>query len=235
MSTIKKISLTIIILLGIAFCALIFWSIYRHQTVAVLPTADETTSVFLPNTLITPNVELAATSSATSHSLPALAKDTVKDTSEGLHFNTTPPTTSITPQSLTESQTQHQNNASAEVVITPTPAFTPVPTTAPSPAIQKIHVTVSIDGGAPFSLAIEQGKNHCEVLSQALQEGQLRSLNMQYNSAFSSYAVYEINGLGREGQVWWTYLVNDKSPPMGCSHSIVENNDRVQWQYVGPR
>lgn len=108
-------------------------------------------------------------------------------------------------------------------------------TPSPTPIVQKLSITLTVDESSSFSLSLDEGKNQCDALSQALQEGKISSLNMQFNSSFNSYAVYQINGLGQEGQVWWAYKVNDKSPPLGCSHIKVQNNDNVRWTYVGPR
>lgn len=115
---------------------------------------------------------------------------------------------------------------------TPPPSHTPTPVTVPT---QQIIVEISIDGGSSFSLSLQQGKNHCDALSQALSEGKISSLNMQYNSSLGSFGVYQINGLGKEGQVWWVYEVNDKSPPFGCSQVQAKDGDKVKWKYIGPR
>lgn len=118
----------------------------------------------------------------------------------------------------------------------PIPAITtPSPGATPTPVVQQITLEMSIDGGSSFSLNLEQGKNHCDALNQALSEGKISSLNMQYNSSFGSFGVYQINGLGKEGQVWWVYEVNDKSPPFGCSQVQVKDGDKVKWKYIGPR
>jgi len=118
----------------------------------------------------------------------------------------------------------------------PTPATTtPSPSPTPTPVVQQITLEMSIDGGSSFSLNLEQGKNHCDALNQALSEGKISSLNMQYNSSLGSFGVYQINGLGKEGQVWWVYEVNDKSPPFGCSQVQVKDGDKVKWKYIGPR
>jgi hypothetical protein len=128
-----------------------------------------------------------------------------------------------------------QPSQSPQTVTVANPEPSKPPTPSPTPVIQKYQISVSIDGGSAFSLAIEEGKNHCDVLSQALQEGKLSSLNMQFNSSYNSYGVYQINGLGQTDQVWWGYKINDKSPAYGCSYIKVQNNDDVRWTYVGPR
>ncbi len=108
----------------------------------------------------------------------------------------------------------------------------PAPT--PTPVVQTDQVNVSINGSSNFSLSVADGSNHCDVLSKALSDGKMASLNMKYSSAYDTYAVYQINGIGKENQVWWTYSVNGSNPPLGCSHIKVKNNDSVSWTYIGP-
>jgi hypothetical protein len=102
-------------------------------------------------------------------------------------------------------------------------------------AAAQIAVSVSIDGAAVFVVNLDEGKNQCDVLTQALRNGQITSLDMPYNASLGSFGVEQINGLGRSGQVWWAYKVNGKSPPYGCSHVVARNQDGVKWTYVGPR
>lgn len=111
------------------------------------------------------------------------------------------------------------------------------PTTIPPtavPTVETMQVRVSINAASEFSLSIEKGKNQCDVLVKALQEGKISQLLMRYNDSLQSYGVYQINGIGKENQVWWTYKVNDQSPPVGCSHVEAKNNDAVSWTYIGP-
>ncbi len=96
------------------------------------------------------------------------------------------------------------------------------------------QVQVSINGGIYFSVDVEMGSNQCDVLSNALNQGKISSLNMQFNSSYGSYGVYQINGIGKENQVWWTYLVNGDSPSSGCSYIKANNDDSVSWKYIGP-
>lgn len=106
---------------------------------------------------------------------------------------------------------------------------------APSqPPTQSLTVSVNINGSSGFQITLPPGSNHCDVLNQALSEGKISQLFMRYNSSYGSYGVYQINGLGQENQVWWTYSVNGRSPPAGCSQIKVNNNDDVTWTYVGP-
>ena len=140
------------------------------------------------------------------------------------------PTPEAKPQQYTDNKTG--DSGPSQPIASPTPQIS---TPSPSHIPQQHSISVSIDSGNSFQLSVEQEKNNCDVLSQALSEGKLSSLNMQYNPSFSSYAVYQINGLGQEGQVWWTYSVNDKNPPLGCSQVQVQNNDQIRWMYVGPR
>lgn len=118
---------------------------------------------------------------------------------------------------------------SSSVVSTPSP--TSIPNQTPGP--QKNQINVSINGQTSFTVVVDEGSNQCDVLSKALEQGRISSLNMQYNSPLGSYAVYQINGIGKENSVWWTYKVNGVSPSQGCSYIKANNGDNVEWQYIG--
>lgn len=114
---------------------------------------------------------------------------------------------------------------STSTSVTSTPASTPVN--------QQIQVNLSINGGGSFSVNVDQGNNQCDVLKKALEEGKINSLNMQYNIIYNSYAVYQINGIGKENSVWWVYTVNEISPTQGCSYIKANNGDNIEWKYIG--
>lgn len=128
-------------------------------------------------------------------------------------------------------QTATPNPESTSNQPTPTPEFTPQTT----PASQKVTASITINSGEQFSLELDSDNNHCDVLSEALNKGKISSLKMEYNSALGSFGVYEINGLGQNGQVWWVYEVNGKSPPFGCSQVKVKDGDQIKWNYIGPK
>lgn len=56
---------------------------------------------------------------------------------------------------------------------------------------------------------------------------------MRYNNDLGSYGVYQINGIGKDNAIWWTYTVNGQSPSQGCSYIKANNNDKVEWKYIG--
>lgn len=125
---------------------------------------------------------------------------------------------------------------------TPSPSAQPVSTAAqsagnpiPTPAPQKLQyqVSLSINGEASFSVEVPEGSNQCDVLSRALDQGKISSLNMRYDSNYGTYAVYQINEIGKENSVWWVYKVNGQSPSQGCSYIKVNNSDNIEWKYVG--
>lgn len=214
-----------IVLFGLFFAAAVSFGLYAyaHQK----PRKDVMgASVSVEKTPETPSgarvIEIAP--SPTPSTVVKLAKKTFP-AKIAISPSSTPASNPSQVATVTQSQT-------SQIESTPSPP-TNVPTSTPQ--VQKFSVSVSIDGGGSFSLEIDNGKNQCDVLSRALSEGKISSLNMQYNSAFGSNAVYQINGLGQEGQVWWTYSVNDKKPPLGCSHVTVNGNDNVRWTYIGPR
>ncbi len=110
----------------------------------------------------------------------------------------------------------------------PTPTNIP-PTSAP----QGLKVLLSINGSSVGTIDLSAGANQCDVLSQALSQGKIQSLNMRYNNDMGTNAVYQINGVGKENAVWWGFKVNGQSPSQGCSYIKVNDGDSVLWEYVG--
>ena len=98
---------------------------------------------------------------------------------------------------------------------------------------QSLEVSVSITNSPGFTFSIPTGSTQCDVLSHALSEGKISSLNMRYNNDLGSYGVYQINGIGKDNAIWWTYTVNGQSPSQGCSYIKANNNDKVEWKYIG--
>lgn len=109
---------------------------------------------------------------------------------------------------------------------------TPIPTLTPALNI-KNEVTVSINSGSAFTISVNQDSNQCDVLNNALSQGKISSLNMRYDETYETNAVYQINGIGKENSVWWVYTVNGKSGVSGCSQMKVNNNDSIEWKYIG--
>lgn len=106
---------------------------------------------------------------------------------------------------------------------------------AASPAPQQkqnISVSLRINNSFKGEVEVASGSNHCQVLSGALSQGVISSLDMRYNSQYGSYAVYVINGVGDPGSVWWTYQVNGQSAPYGCGHVVAKAGDQVNWNYI---
>ena len=97
---------------------------------------------------------------------------------------------------------------------------------------QNIQVTLYINNVNKGQIYLNSGMSQCQVLSQALQQGAIQSLDMRYSEQYNTMAVYVINGLGEANEIWWAYRVNGKPPPFGCSKMIVQNGDQVVWSYV---
>jgi hypothetical protein len=117
--------------------------------------------------------------------------------------------------------------------ITESPSNTPSPTNYPLPTTTSLSVSLSVAGSSADSFEIPPGSNQCDLLTQALSQGKIQSLNMRYNNDMGTNAVYQINGIGKENAVWWTFKVNGHSPNQGCSYIKVNNGDSVLWEYVG--
>ncbi|MGH7192730.1 MAG: DUF4430 domain-containing protein [Candidatus Saccharimonadales bacterium] len=95
-----------------------------------------------------------------------------------------------------------------------------------------ISVRLTINGHGGGTVKLTSGSDQCDVLSQALAEGVISSLDMRYDSSLHTEGVYVIDGIGSPDTVWWTYTVNAQAPPYGCSYVTAHNGDSVNWQYV---
>jgi len=95
-----------------------------------------------------------------------------------------------------------------------------------------VSVDLSVNSNHLGRVVLKKGDNQCSVLSKALSAGLIESLDMHYSSQYKTMAVYVIDGIGEPNQIWWTYTVNGKPPPFGCSKMPVSNGDRVNWNYV---
>lgn len=121
-----------------------------------------------------------------------------------------------------------------QAVVQPTNTPAPQPTSVPpTSAPQNLKISLSIAGSSVGTFDIPQGSNQCDVLTQALSQGKIQSLNMRYNADYGTNAVYQINGIGKENAVWWGFKVNGQSPTQGCSFIKVNDGDNVLWEYIG--
>lgn len=126
------------------------------------------------------------------------------------------------------------NNSQQITTVSPSPS--PIQLIQPAPTDLTVNghkISLTINGSSVGSFNIPQGSNQCDVLSHALSQGKIQSLNMRYNNDMGTNAVYQINGVGKENAVWWTFKVNGQSPSQGCSYIKVGNDDKVEWSYLG--
>lgn len=107
------------------------------------------------------------------------------------------------------------------------------PTNTPAPQVATRQVNLSINGSGVGSVTVNEGANHCDVLSKAVEQGKISSLNMKFDENYGSYGVYQINGIGKDNAVWWVFKVNGASPNQGCSHIKVNNGETAEWEYKG--
>lgn len=144
------------------------------------------------------------------------------------------PSPEISPETTDEvSPAVKKISKNTVVITTPAPAQSSTNSGGSTSQSSQLHVDVSITGVSGFSLDVSPGANQCEVLTKAQSDGKINSLNMRFNSDLGSSAVYQINGLGKDNAVWWTYKVNGQSPSQGCSYIKVNNGDKVEWNYIG--
>lgn len=102
----------------------------------------------------------------------------------------------------------------------------------PIPTVQKVSLSLSVNGAAKGTVTLPSGDTQCQVLSEALADGLISDLNMRYSSEYGTNAVYVINGQGDPDVINWTYTVNRKLPPYGCSKVTAHDGDVVNWQYI---
>jgi hypothetical protein len=185
-----------------------------HQPPAVQSAAQVSaaTKTTLPNLSDAGEKTVAARVVSANNQLPSLASTKLDS-----------------PSHVTYSQA-NQAASIATAASTPT-ASQPTTNTAPVQPVT-ISLTLSINGQAKGLVKLATGSDQCDVLTQALADGLISSLDMVYDSPYNTEAVYVIDGIGDPGSVWWTYTVNGSSPPYGCAHVTVHNGDSVNWQYV---
>lgn len=154
------------------------------------------------------------------------------------------PTIIISPQPENVQPTEKielKKSLGTVIITTPNPTITNPTntinqnTSKSDPQQNVLKVNLSINDGPSFSIELPSGSNQCDVLNKALSDGKISSLNMKYLSSMSTYGVYQINGIGKGEQVWWVYKVNGISPSQGCNHVKVNNNDSVNWSYLGTK
>lgn len=98
-----------------------------------------------------------------------------------------------------------------------------------------ITVNLSINNAENLEVSVPNGADTCEVLKKALDQSKIVNLKMKYSEEFKTFSVYKINDLGKEDSVWWTFEVNGKAPPAGCSLVKVNQGDKINWKYLGEK
>ncbi len=92
---------------------------------------------------------------------------------------------------------------------------------------QTVNLQISEpDGTSNFSLPV--GGNACDELTEAKNEGKIRSVTFsdQYMSSMHSLYIKEINGYQND----WTFTVNGQGPS-GCSLASPKAGDNVVWKF----
>ena len=100
------------------------------------------------------------------------------------------------------------------------------------PTVNVVMVELSVNGNPLGKVSLAASGNQCDVLVAALANGVIDSLDMRYYPQFKTQGVYVINGQGSTDAIWWTFTVNGKSPPYGCSNVPVADGDKVNWKYI---
>jgi len=111
--------------------------------------------------------------------------------------------------------------------------LSPSPTVVPTKTKQNVKVSLSINGSPVGQIDMTSDQNQCDVLSEALSQKKIKSLDMRYNKDFKTSVVYLVNGIGKKDSIWWGFKVNGKLPDQGCSYIKVKNGDNTDWSYLG--
>jgi len=110
----------------------------------------------------------------------------------------------------------------------PQPATTENP---PQPEPATIEVSLTINNSYKGKVSLPDGSNQCDVLRQALSDGLISNLDIRYSNQHKTHGVYIIDGIGDNNAIWWTYKVDGKSPPVGCSKVEARSGQSVEWEY----
>ncbi len=181
---------------------------------------------------VTSSTKRDTTASKTTVVRKSYVNPTPKQTEKKLSITQTPQTTKVAISQLSPTPTVSISTSQTGSNPTVIQNSSAQPTTPPTVTVAENKVSVSINGTSSFEVKVAVGSNQCDVLSKASQDGKI-SLNMRYDNSLGSNAVYQINGLGRDNSVWWTYTVNGQSPSQGCSFVKANNGDNVEWKYIG--
>lgn len=167
-----------------------------------------------------------------SSGLPTVTAQPAQAASVGLTVETQPTTSSANPQAFSPSNRTSSNAQTQADSGQVAAASSPNPQ-APAPAPQtSAEVSLSVNGNFKGKVAVLSGSSQCAVLQKAFDTGVISNLDMRYSTQYKTYAVYVIDGVGDSSAIWWTYTVNGKSPPYGCSGMKVADGDLVNWKYV---
>jgi hypothetical protein len=99
-------------------------------------------------------------------------------------------------------------------------------------AVSIISVSLSINGQAQGHVQLSSGSTQCDVLSQALAQGVIHSLDMRYSSQLGTEGIYVINGIGDPSTVQWVYEVNGSYPDHGCGYVTARAGDSINWKHI---
>lgn len=158
---------------------------------------------------------------ATEIQLPLQPSESAHDTKQIRTGTLSPAVASAEPDVSTSQTASSDSSVSSQVPR--------APTQMPQADVTAI---LYVNGSLKDSVVLPAGSTHCDVLLQAYENGSISSLNMKYYPDLKSYGVYVIDGVGDPVSIWWTYTVNGKSLPYGCSNAAVVTGDKVNWKFL---
>lgn len=90
-----------------------------------------------------------------------------------------------------------------------------------------VHLQIDSGGTSSNTVNFKTGMDACTILTEAKNEGKIKSVTLVYYSSFQSDYVKELNGQTDN----WTFEYNGTSPPVGCSKVPLHPGDTVSWSY----
>ena len=226
---------------GIAILILVV-SVLSVSFIAHSNNHQESKKVLAAKTQISPTPSNVPTDSPTFQSQPAVFMSSQMTPKQQLPTATPVPNQSLSTQTTSQSQvTSQSDTAQSQPVSTPTtvptivlptatPTSIPVPTSQPTVPAQTVTMqVVEPDGTKNFQVILHSGDNLCDNLTEAKNEGKIKSVTLSnaWMSSFHSLYVVEIDGYSNN----WTMSVNGISPSVGCSLINPKPNDTITWTF----
>lgn len=130
-------------------------------------------------------------------------------------------------QSITNSQPINSHQTTSQIQASTSTEAQPTQASIQKPAQTVNLQIIDPDGTSSFSVILISGNNLCDTLTEAKNEGKIKSVTMIWYPNFNSYYVVEINGFNNN----WTTALNGVQPRIGCSLIKPKPSDNIVWKF----